>query len=87
LRVFKVSGQFSKESFPEGFKNEEAILAKYNLWNKQVMDYVPKEKLLVYDIKEGWEPLCRFLNVPVPVKPFPHSNTTAEFNSRKIKFL
>ena len=34
----------------------------------------PKERLLVYDLKEGWGPLCEFLEVPVPDKPFPHKN-------------
>ena len=34
----------------------------------------PKDKLLVYSVKEGWEPLCKFLDVPVPSTPFPHKN-------------
>jgi hypothetical protein len=44
-----------------------------------VIASVPPEKLLVYEVGSGWEPLCAFLNVPVPSEPFPHSNTTAEF--------
>ena len=44
---------------------------------------MPAEKLLVFDVKEGWEPLCRFLNVPVPEgQEFPHVNDTEEFNNR-----
>ena len=35
---------------------------------------VPKEKLLVMDMKKGWGPLCEFLGKPVPSKPFPHLN-------------
>ena len=34
----------------------------------------PKDKLLVFDVKQGWEPLCKFLNKDVPAKPFPHKN-------------
>ena len=34
----------------------------------------PKEKLLVYSVKEGWEPLCKFLGKGVPEIPFPHEN-------------
>jgi len=30
--------------------------------------------LLVYSIKDGWDPLCKFLDKPVPKKPFPHKN-------------
>ena len=34
----------------------------------------PKEKLLVFDMSRGWEPLCKFLDQPIPSKPFPHLN-------------
>ena len=43
---------------------------------------IPPERLLVYNVKEGWEPLCRFLNVPVPEGPFPHLNDREEFQRR-----
>jgi hypothetical protein len=84
LRVFKFAGKFMKKFMPDGFENKDKTIAAFNQWNKDVMNTVPKEKLLVYDVKEGWGPLCIFLNVPVPENPFPHSNTTAEFNARKI---
>ncbi|MES2644312.1 MAG: sulfotransferase family protein [Myxococcota bacterium] len=35
---------------------------------------VPPEKLLVFDVRDGWAPLCAFLGVPVPSRPFPHAN-------------
>jgi hypothetical protein len=36
----------------------------------------------VYDVKEGWEPLCEFLGVEVPEgKPFPHLNDTEAFRA------
>eukprot|EP00927_Polykrikos_kofoidii_P077974 TRINITY_DN74855_c0_g1_i1.p1 TRINITY_DN74855_c0_g1~~TRINITY_DN74855_c0_g1_i1.p1 ORF type:complete len:264 (-),score=47.37 TRINITY_DN74855_c0_g1_i1:46-837(-) len=40
-------------------------------WNERVKKVVPKDKLLVYDVSQGWEPLCRFLGKPVPDEPFP----------------
>jgi hypothetical protein len=46
----------------------------------EVKQVVPAERLLVYQVQEGWEPLCRFLGVPVPEgKPFPHLNDTMQF--------
>ena len=34
-------------------------------------------------MSDGWEPLCRFLNVPVPADtPFPRLNDTASFQQR-----
>jgi Sulfotransferase domain len=40
------------------------------------------ERLLVYQVRDGWQPLCRFLGLPVPDEPFPHVNATEEFRVR-----
>lgn len=42
--------------------------------NREVIETVPADKLLVFDVREGWEPLCAFLGVEVPDEPFPHLN-------------
>ncbi|KAI0126849.1 NAD dependent epimerase/dehydratase [Xylariales sp. AK1849] len=39
---------------------------------------VPKEKVHWYNVADGWEPLCKILNVPVPDQPFPHNNSKSE---------
>lgn len=39
--------------------------------NKEVIRRIPRERLLVFNVKEGWEPLCKFLGVDVPDEPFP----------------
>lgn len=39
---------------------------------------VPREKLLVMNLSEGWEPLCKFLGRPVPDVPFPRTNDADE---------
>jgi Sulfotransferase domain len=39
---------------------------------------VPADRLLVYSVTEMWEPLCKFLGVPVPSSPFPRKNDRAE---------
>lgn len=49
---------------------------------EQVVATVPKDRLLVFDVKEGWAPLCAFLGVPVPDTPYPRENSTEEFQSR-----
>jgi len=43
---------------------------------------VPPEQLLVYDVKEGWAPLCAFLGVPVPETPSPRLNDREAFKQR-----
>ena len=52
------------------------------IFNKHIADvkaYVPADKLLVYDVSEGWGPLCRFLNVPEPNEALPHLNKKENF--------
>jgi hypothetical protein len=44
-----------------------------------VISSVPAERLLVFDLGDGWEPLCAFLGVAVPYEPFPRTNSAAEF--------
>ncbi|XP_076805883.1 uncharacterized protein LOC143449531 [Clavelina lepadiformis] len=64
-----------KESFfgPATFN---MLLARmtYRRHNAHVLQNAPKDKLLVYNVKEGWEPLCKFLEVDVPSVPFPCKN-------------
>lgn len=43
---------------------------------------VPASKLLIWQVADGWEPLCDFLGVPVPDTPFPNTNNTEDFNDR-----
>ena len=63
------------EGFFDGrFEEREYAVAKFNEYNSEVMRNVPAERLLVYEVKQGWEPLCAFLGVPVPDVPFPHKN-------------
>ena len=54
-------------------------------WIKRVEETVPPDKLLVYKAGQGWEPLCRFMGVPVPDEPFPHSNRAGSFQKNQRK--
>jgi hypothetical protein len=50
--------------------------------NQAVIDAIPASRLLVYRAGDGWEPLCRFLDAPVPDEDFPHLNDTAWYRAR-----
>jgi hypothetical protein len=66
--------------FSGKFEDRQYAIEVFNQLNKEVKERVPAERLLVYDVKEGWEPLCEFLGVEVPEgKPFPHLNDTEAF--------
>lgn len=55
--------------------------------NAAVQTELPGERLLVFEVSQGWGPLCSFLGKPIPEAPFPHVNDTAEFRGtiRNIK--
>ena len=53
---------------------EEASVKFYEEHVEEVKASVPSEKLLVFNVKEGWQPLCTFLGLPVPEIPFPNIN-------------
>jgi hypothetical protein len=55
------------------------VLAAYRRRTEQVREAIAPERLLVFDVSQGWEPLCAFLDVPVPGAAFPRINSTAEF--------
>jgi hypothetical protein len=57
--------------FEGAFENRAKAIDVYRRWNDDVHARVPGERLLVYDVDEGWEPLCRFLGRDVPAEPFP----------------
>lgn len=46
--------------------------------NAEVQKTIPGDRLLVFEVGEGWERLCRFLGVDVPEGPFPHTNSREE---------
>jgi Sulfotransferase domain len=48
-------------------------------YNEEVKRTVPAERLLIWSPTEGWEPLCEFLEVPVPATPVPHVNDSKSF--------
>jgi hypothetical protein len=59
--------------------DEQHARAVYEAHNRSVIEAVPPQRLLVYDLAAGWAPLCAFLDRPVPSEPFPHLNRRAGF--------
>ena len=54
----------------------------YHDWVAEVESYVPPEKLLKFNVAQGWEPLCKFLDLPIPEESFPRANSSQEFLDR-----
>ncbi len=71
-------GVISKTGFPLGLSREQLIDA-FVAHNESVKRTIPSDRLLVYQVKEGWDPLCEFLDRPAPSDSFPRTNNRAEF--------
>ena len=54
------------------------MTAAFERHNAAVRSAVPAERLLVYEVGEGWPPLCKFLSLPVPGTPFPRVTSREE---------
>jgi Sulfotransferase domain len=71
-------------TFAAGHEQPEQLIAGFEHHNEQVKATVPPERLLVWNVTEGWEPLCEFLELPVPAEPMPHVNDRETFLGRVI---
>lgn len=77
---------YDSPKFFDGRRFDRAFVTqRFNEWNEEVKRTVPAEKLLVFEVKEGWEPLCKFLGVPVPNEPFPKSNEREGFDKKATR--
>jgi hypothetical protein len=67
-------------TFDGRFRERAYALRVFDDHNQAVQATIPADRLLVFDVKQGWEPLCQFLGVPVPAgEPFPHlSDSSSE---------
>lgn len=62
-------GDFENENMKKIFEDHEVLVKRV----------VPRERLLVFEVKEGWGPLCDFLGVKRPKEKFPHVNDAEEY--------
>jgi hypothetical protein len=70
-------------TFDGRFTDRAHALRVFAEHNRDVQETVPGERLLVFDVKQGWAPLCAFLGVPIPEgEPFPHVNDAESFQKR-----
>jgi hypothetical protein len=70
------------EIFGGRMMDRDHAIAVYEAHNAAVKAAIPPARLLVYEVAEGWEPLCAHLGVPAPGEAFPLTNTTEEFRAR-----
>ena len=82
IPVLLYNRKLAELEFGKDLKNKEKVIERYNKHYEEVIRTIPEDRLLLFDQKKGWEPLCKFLNVPVPLNQYPKSNSREEFLKR-----
>lgn len=67
-----------KTGFTPGL-DRDGLRCAFDAHVEAVKATIPADRLLVYQVKDGWQPLCEYLGLPVPDEPFPRSNDRSEF--------
>mmetsp|Transcript_17933 Transcript_17933/g.24905 ORF Transcript_17933/g.24905 Transcript_17933/m.24905 type:complete len:289 (+) Transcript_17933:86-952(+) len=67
-------------------KGKDAAIAEYNRRIEDTKRIVPPEQLLIFKATDGWEPLCKFLDKPIPDEPYPRTNDKNEMKTRMRGF-
>ena len=67
------------QTFGGSMDDEAIVMAAYQKRIDEVTEAIPAERLLIFDVTEGWTPLCKFLHQPVPDEDFPKINSAEEF--------
>ncbi|WP_405231942.1 sulfotransferase family protein [Lentisalinibacter salinarum] len=75
------SSVIARTGFPPGL-DRDGLVKAFTAHNDAVREAVPADRLLVFEVKQGWQPLCAFLGVPVPDEEFPRTNHREEFWDR-----
>lgn len=80
LKVFVLNKQFIWDGYFEGkFKDKAYALQKFKDHIEEVKAFLPQDRLLIHHAQEGWEPLCKFLEKPIPEVPYPRANRQKDF--------
>lgn len=65
--------------FDGKFEDKDYAIQKFKNHIEEVKNTIPKDRLLVHEAKDGWEPLCKFLDKPIPKEPYPRTNQQKDF--------
>ena len=77
-RFMEMQDKLFWDSLFEGqFENRQRMIEIFHEYTEEVKRTVPADRLLIFQVSDGWQPLCKFLDVPLPDSPFPHVNDKA----------
>jgi hypothetical protein len=77
-RLDMAEAVIEKTGFAPGLTKQE-LEARFVAHDEAVRAAIPSSRLLIFNLEHGWQPLCTFLGVPVPSRPFPRTNDREAF--------
>ncbi|NBM14404.1 sulfotransferase [Streptomyces sp. GC420] len=82
-RLFRITSTMVWDGLFGGrFSDKDHAIEVYHRHNEEVVRAMGADNVLVYDVEQGWEPLCAFLGADVPREEFPHANDSASMRRR-----
>ena len=69
----------AEQTFAGSYDDKGAAIEAFVKRTDDVVSSIDAERLLVFEVSDGWQPLCDFLELPVPNEPFPRSNDQDAF--------
>jgi hypothetical protein len=75
---------FGDNALSEAGPVQEVVVDAYRRHNERVRQLIAPNRLLEFNVRQGWKPLCEFLELDVPQSDFPHSNAGTAGPSRII---
>jgi hypothetical protein len=81
--VVNKDASYLTSAFPKDDNIKENAIASYEEHNRRVRELIPPDQLLEFSVTDGWEPLCKFLEVEdCPTTPFPKSNSARSMQAQ-----
>jgi hypothetical protein len=78
-KIIRMTAKLIWKNFLNGtMENKQDAIDRYNEHIENVKKQIPADRLLIYSVDQGWEPLCNFLRKEVPKTSFPKVNDTLE---------
>ena len=75
----RMVGKVVYDLFDRRMHDKDHVISVFKAHNARVREVIAPERLLVYEVTQGWAPLCEFLGVPVPDGPMPKVNAREDF--------
>jgi len=75
----------ARQVFDERISDREHAIGIFKEHIADVQSEIAPGRLLIFDVRDGWESLCAFLGVDTPDTPFPKTNSSKQFGEDEWK--